>query len=212
GLDAAVYVVEQLARACASTAMVVTMHYAGTAVIEAYGAADVRSAIASGSHLTTLAFSERGSRSHFWAPLSTATATAAGVELDADKSWVTAAGEADSYVWSSRPVAADGPMTLWFGPAAPAGLAGDGTYDGIGLRGNASCPMTARGAVIPGDAMLGADGAGLDIALAAVLPWFLLCNAAGSLGLMEVAVATIVERLGSTRLEHLDATFAADPR
>jgi alkylation response protein AidB-like acyl-CoA dehydrogenase len=63
-----------------------------------------------------LAFSESGSRSHFWAPRSTATAGGGEVRLDANKSWVTSAGEADSYVWSSRPLEAAGPMTLWLVP------------------------------------------------------------------------------------------------
>ena len=54
--------------------MVVLMHYAATAVIEALGPEDVRRAIAAGQHLTTLAFSEARLRSHFWAPLCTATA------------------------------------------------------------------------------------------------------------------------------------------
>ena len=88
------------------------MHYAATAIIEAHGPTDVREAIAAGRHLTTLAFSEVGSRSHFWAPVSTATpptTATASVRLDARKSWVTSAGEADVYVWSSRPLAADGP-------------------------------------------------------------------------------------------------------
>jgi isovaleryl-CoA dehydrogenase len=56
---------------------------------------------------------------------------------------VTAAGQADSYVWSSRPLAAPGPMTLWLVPAGAAGLTVSGTFDGLGLRGNASAPMTA---------------------------------------------------------------------
>jgi alkylation response protein AidB-like acyl-CoA dehydrogenase len=60
---AAVQVVERIARECASTAMVVCMHYCGTAVIEAYGPREVREAIARGEHITTLAFSEAGSRS-----------------------------------------------------------------------------------------------------------------------------------------------------
>ena len=78
--------------------------------------------IAAGRHLTTLAFSESGSRSHFWAPLGTAVhADGADVRLDASKSWVTSAGQADSYVWSSRPLAADGPMTLWLRPGRRAG-------------------------------------------------------------------------------------------
>jgi isovaleryl-CoA dehydrogenase len=102
GLRAGAAVITGLAQACGSTAMVVLMHYSATAAIEALGSEDVRRAIASGEHLTTLAFSEVGSRSHFWAPLSTATADGDRVTLDAAKSWVTSAGEADSYVWSSR--------------------------------------------------------------------------------------------------------------
>src|SRR4051794_16280247 len=60
GPDAAALVVERIARECGSTAMVVTMHYAGTAVLEKYGSAEVRRDIAAGRHLSTLAFSEAG--------------------------------------------------------------------------------------------------------------------------------------------------------
>src|SRR5690242_16622351 len=60
----AVTVIRRLSSACGSTAMVVLMHYAGTAVIEAHGPMETRQAIGGGRHLTTLAFSEAGSRSH----------------------------------------------------------------------------------------------------------------------------------------------------
>jgi isovaleryl-CoA dehydrogenase len=102
--------------------MVVCMHYAATAVLEAHGPREVREAVAAGRHLTTLAFSEAGSRSHFWAPVSTAPATAATGCLNAVKSWITSAGEADSYVWSSRPLAVDGLSTLWLVAADAPGL------------------------------------------------------------------------------------------
>ena len=133
-------------------------------------AAEALAAIAAGRHLSTLAFSESGSRSHFWAPLGTATAAGrrAEVRLDARKSWVTAAGEADSYVWSSLPLRADGPMTLWLVPPAPPGSTVAGPFDGLGLRGNASSPMTAEALRVPRGAMIGADGAGLDLALGSV--------------------------------------------
>ena len=55
--------------------MVVMMHYCGAAVIEAFGPTDVRERIAAGDYVTTLAFSEAGSRSLFWAPMSTAALT-----------------------------------------------------------------------------------------------------------------------------------------
>ena len=69
-------VLERIARADASTAMVMLMHFAAVSVIEPYGPEDVRRAIAAGEHLSTVAFSERGSRSHFWAPVSSATGEA----------------------------------------------------------------------------------------------------------------------------------------
>ncbi len=204
-------VVERIAGACGSTAMVVLMHYAAVAVLEPYGPREVREAIARGEHLSSLAFSEAGSRSHFWAPMSTAIADGDEVRLDATKSWVTSAGEADSYVWSSRPVAAEGPMTLWLVPADAAGLHVAGPFDGLGLRGNSSSPVRATEVVVPPSARLADDGAGLDTALATALPVFLVGNAAFSLGLAEALVAEAGAHLTSARLEHLDQTMAQQP-
>lgn len=210
-LGDAVAVVRALAGVCGSTAMVVLMHYAASTLIASHGPEAIRTAIAAGEHLTTLAFSEVGSRSHFWSPLGTATATDAGVRLDAHKSWVTSAGEADSYVWSSRPVAGAGPMTLWLVPASSSGLSDPGLFDGLGLRGNRSAPIDATGVVVPIGAMLAGDGAGLDVALAEVLPWFLVMSAAFSVGLMEAVTAETGTHLTSTRLEHLGQTLADQP-
>ncbi|MGP4028706.1 acyl-CoA dehydrogenase family protein [Actinomadura sp. 3N407] len=211
-LEAAVHVVERLAGVCGSTAMVVLMHYAATTVIEAYGPEDVRRAIAGGEHVTTLAFSEAGSRSHFWAPVGTATAAGGDmVRLHARKSWITAAGEADSYVWSSRPLSGPGPMTLWAVPSGAAGLTVQGPFDGLGLRGNASSPVTADDVLIPVGSMLGGDGSGLDIALKTVLPRFLVLNAAFSVGVMEALTGMAQEHLTRTRLTHLGQTLADQP-
>jgi isovaleryl-CoA dehydrogenase len=210
-LRAAAEVIERLAGACGSTAMIVLMHYAATAVIEAFGPGDVREAIAAGAHLTTLAFSEAGSRSHFWVPLSTAARAGSEVRLDAHKSWVTSAGHADSYVWSSRPLRADGPMTLWLVPSDTTGLSTKGSFDGLGLRGNASSPILADNVRLPARAMLGEDGAGRDVAMSAVLPWFLVLSAAFSLGLAEKVASETARHLLGTRLAHLDAALADQP-
>ncbi|MQA35377.1 acyl-CoA dehydrogenase family protein [Modestobacter roseus] len=204
-------VVEQVAAADGSTGMVLLMHYAATAALEAHGPEDVRRAVARGEHLSTLAFSESGSRSHFWTPLGSAAADGDRVRLDAAKSWVTSAGEADSYVWSSRPLAAPGPMTLWLVPSDTPEVTVAGDFDGVGLRGNSSRPVRAAGALVPASAQLGPDGAGLDIALGTVLPTFLVGNAAFSLGLMEALLADAVAHLTRTRLEHLGVTLAEQP-
>jgi alkylation response protein AidB-like acyl-CoA dehydrogenase len=204
--------VERVARSCASTGLILTMHYCATALIEAHGDLETRRAIAAGRHLSTLAFSEVGSRSHFWVPLSTAVADGGDcVRLDARKSWVTSAGEADSYVWSSRPVAAEGLSTLWLVPRGVAGLDVTGGFDGLGLRGNASRPMAASGLSLPVAARLGPDGQGFDLMMTVVLPWFQVLSAAASVGVMEAAIEKTAAYAATTRLEHLGQTLADQP-
>jgi alkylation response protein AidB-like acyl-CoA dehydrogenase len=211
GLADAAAVVEQLAGICGSTAMIVLMHYAATAAIEAHGSRGVREEIAAGKYLTSLAFSETGSRSQFWVPVGTATEAGGDVRLDAQKSWVTSAGHADGYVWSSRPLRAAGPMTLWLVPDDAPWLVVSKTFDGLGLRGNASSPIRGDNVRVPADAMLGGDGRGLDIALGVILPWFLVLSAAFSLGIAEAVTAETTEHLLSTRLSHLNAALAEQP-
>jgi alkylation response protein AidB-like acyl-CoA dehydrogenase len=203
GLRAAALVIERVAQECASSAMVLCMHYAGTAVIEAHGPLSVRKAIAEGKHVTTLAFSEKGSRSHFWAPTSTATAHNGTVHLDAAKGWVTSAGEADSYVWSSQPIAAEGTSTIWLVPSSTAGLSVAGAFNGLGLRGNASSPINAKHVALERTAMLGQDGGGFDIMMSIVLPYFQIMNAAFSIGTMEAATRKATEHIAGTKFEHL---------
>jgi isovaleryl-CoA dehydrogenase len=210
-LGAAAEVIERIARACGSTAMVVLMHYAATAAIEAHGPEVVRRQVASGRHLSTLAFSEVGSRSHFWASESMAVADGAAVRLEGEKSWVTACHEVTSYVLSTRPVAGDGPMTLWLVPAGTPGLEPGTGFDGLGLRGNDSVPLGVHGVTVDGGAQLGSDGGGLDLALSVILPVFLVLSAAFSAGLMEETVQLTAAHLGSTRLSHLNQRLVDQP-
>jgi alkylation response protein AidB-like acyl-CoA dehydrogenase len=208
---AATLVIEEIGKYCASTAMVVCMHYAGTAVIEAYGPREIREAIAAGRHVTTLAFSESSSRSHFWAATSSATPLGDKIRLDAKKSWITAAGQADSYVWSSRPLAAEGLSTLWLVPANAPGLRVVAPFNGLGLRGNSSSPVIAEGVMVPKEAMLGEDAKGFDVMMSIVLPYFQLMNAAQSCGVMEIATSKAAAHVGSTKLEHLGESLADLP-
>ncbi len=205
-------VVERLARECGSTAMVVCMHYCATAVLEQHGPRDVREAIAAGKHLSTLAFSEVGSRSQFWAPVSIAKQDGASVKLTARKSWVTSARHADSYVWSSKPLAGGEASTLWLVPRATPGLrVADAGFDGIGLRGNDSSPVTAEDVAIPATARLGTDGQGFALMTGVVLPWFDVLSAAVSAGLMEAAVQKTAAHAGATKFEHAGSAIADLP-
>ena len=212
GLLEASALVERLARVCGSSAMVVSMHFAATAVVEAHGARELRSAIAAGKHLSTLAFSEFGSRSHFWAPVSTATAQAGEIVLNAKKSWVTSARHADSYVWSSKPSEGSELSSLWLVPRETAGVSVVGAnFDGLGFRGNDSSPIIAEAAKLPASARLGADGAGFGIMMGTVLPSFSVLNASASAGLMEGATSKTAAHVSCTRFEHAGSSLADLP-
>lgn len=211
GLAEAAYVIERLARECASTAMIVCMHYAATVVIEQHGPEAIRRAIAKGDHLTTLAFSEPGSRSQFWASLNTAAVDGDDVRITGKKSFVTSAHKADSYVWSTKPTAGSEMSTLWLVSRLNTGLRIDGNFDGLGLRGNDSAPVTAEGAVVPASARLGADGGGFGIMMGVVLPWFNVMSASVSAGLMEAAVERSVKHVAGTKFEHAGSTVADLP-
>jgi alkylation response protein AidB-like acyl-CoA dehydrogenase len=205
------YVTATLAEADASVAMVYLMHILGAATISAArpGAAhsitSILRDIAAGRHLSTLAFSEAGSRSHFWTPISRAHRNGAGVRITAKKSWVTSAGHAQSYVVSALAPEGVGPTdsTLYLLPAETRGLSVAGPWDGLGLRANASAPIALEDCQVPPDFQLTEDGAGFPAMLNVVLPLFNLGTAAVALGLCRAAVAGTALHLKSAKFEHL---------
>ncbi len=203
--------VERVGRECGSSAMVLCMHYCGTAVIEKFGDEATRKDIASGKHLSTLAFSEQGSRSHFWAPISTATKVEGGYKLDAHKSWITSAAHATAYVWSSKPSSVEGASSIWLVSKSAKGLKTTAAFDGLGLRGNDSAPVSAEGVIVPESARLGADGGGFDVMMGVVLPAFSLLNSACSVGLMEAAVTRAIAHITGTKHQHLNSSIADIP-
>jgi alkylation response protein AidB-like acyl-CoA dehydrogenase len=200
-----------LAEADASVAMVYVMHILGTVAISAArpGAAraltPILQEIGAGRHLSTLAFSEAGSRSHFWAPISRARRNGDGVRISAKKSWVTSAGHAQSYVVSALAPEGAGPTdsNLYLLAADTGGLSVAGPWDGLGLRANASAPVALEDCQVPSDFQLTDDGAGFPAMLNVVLPLFSLGSAAVALGLCRAAVAGTASHLKSAKFEHL---------
>jgi alkylation response protein AidB-like acyl-CoA dehydrogenase len=206
-------VIATLAEIDASVAMVFLMHTLASVTIAAAPRTPpletVLREMASGHHLSTLAFSEAGSRSHFWAPVSRAVdADGSGVRLTARKSFVTSAGHAQSYVASSLSSngATPAASTLYLVMAESAGVTVTGTWDGLGLRANASSPMLLEECVVPADMRLTAEGGGFQAMLDTVLPLFNLGQAAVSLGLCRAAVRATIAHLKAAKFEHLGST------
>jgi alkylation response protein AidB-like acyl-CoA dehydrogenase len=202
-------VIATLAEADGSAAMVYLMHLSATATIAAARAGakveQTLKEIAAGRHLTTLAFSEAGSRSHFWAPVSRAKRNGANLHLTARKSWVTSAGHAQSYVVSALAPEGKGPTdsTLYLFASGTRGLSVAGPWDGFGMRANASAPMTLEDCEVEPGLQLTDDGAGFKAMLEIVLPLFNLGTSAVALGLCRAAVAATAAHLKSARFEHL---------
>jgi len=206
-------VVATFAEADASVAMVYLMHVCASATIASArrGAAVAQTLkdISAGKHLSTLAFSEAGSRSHFWAPVSRAKRNAAGVHLSAKKSWVTSAGHAQSYVVSALSPEGKSPTesTLYLVESGTSGLSVSGPWDGLGMRANASAPMILDDCKIGPSFQLTDDGAGFKAMLEVVLPLFNLGTSAVALGLCRAAVAGTASHLNSARFDHLGQTL-----
>lgn len=204
-------VMATLAEADASVAMIYLMHILGAATMlaarpSAVGAlTPILRDISAGRHLSTLAFSEAGSRSHFWAPVSRAQRNGDGVRISAKKSWVTSAGHAQSYVVSALAPEGTGPVdsTLYFISADTRGLSVAGPWDGLGLRANASAPIALDDCQVPSQFQLTDDGAGFQAMLNVVLPLFCLGTASVALGLCRAAVAGTTSHLKNARFEHL---------
>lgn len=128
------------------------------------------------------------------------------VALRARKHQVVAAGEADSYVWSSRPLTGPDGLTLWVVPAHAPDLFVPARPDGGGPHGSATSTVFADPVLVPADAMLGADGGGLDIVLRTVLPWLLELQAAVGAEAAHPAVADVSLRSARRATDSLAAS------
>lgn len=206
-------VVDELAQGCASTAMIYMMH---SSAVNCYLADpekfdSVLRDCAAGRHLGTLAFSESGSRSQFWAPVSQAVASDGGVHLSASKSWVTSAGIADGIVASC--IAPDGSgASVYLVRKDDPGLSISGGWSSLGMRGNQSNPMKLD-VVALDDAtrLIGEAGKGADIMLGKALPVFLVCQGAIGIGLSEACVEATRAHLVGQGFQHTGTKLADLP-
>ena len=201
-------VVEEIARACGSSAMIYVMHVAATQAVAcsttiANKEALLR-AVASGKHLSTLAWSERGSRSQFWAPVSKLSENGDGYITSAMKSWITAADHADSYVSSGQMPGAESPMqsTLYLVDRTSKGVTTSSAFDGLGLRGNDSAPVAFENLRVSEDSLLTIHGGGFPMMLEVVLPWFAVGTSAMAHGLCLAAIDATTKHLNAESLEH----------
>lgn len=208
GLPLFAAVAELLAHECSSTAMVFVMHVAATQAIASSRTlarkGELLASIAAGKHLTTLAFSEKGSRSQFWAPVSQLEQSNGAFVVSAEKSWVTSAHHADSYVASAQQPGAGSPLesTLFVVRRSKGAVRVLTAFDGLGLRGNESAPVVFDRTPVAREDFLTPLGEGAAMMLQVVLPWFNVGTSAMAVGLCRGAMAATSEHLQTAGFAH----------
>jgi alkylation response protein AidB-like acyl-CoA dehydrogenase len=189
-------VCEILGQECASTAMCFGMHCVGAAVLSAKATPDQRERylrpIVEGRHLTTLSLSEAGTGSHFYVPHTKIEAVSPEMySVTGNKTFVTNGSYADSYVIST--VAADphaplGQFSCIVLREGAEGIHWGPSWDGLGMRGNASRAMDLDKVMVPRDDLLGDEGDQIWYVFQVVTPYFLMAMSGTYLGIASAAL------------------------
>jgi isovaleryl-CoA dehydrogenase len=199
GLTELVAACEAVGGACASSGMVFLMHSVTAATIAAGGgerAEEYLADLASGRRIGTLAFSERGTGAHFYAPELTAEPDAGGVRIRGRKSFVTSGGHADVYLVLVRSLTGDG--LDCYAVEDSAGVRFEGEWDGLGMAGNSSVAADFD-CVVDVASRIGGAGEGQGLVFTAVAPFFLAGLAAVNVGIAAAALAATIEHASKPR-------------
>lgn len=203
GLWALAEACEAVGGACASTGMVFLMHQVCAATVAGAGGSGARAGellegMAAGRVLGTLAFSERGTGAHFYAPELQAVRVDGGVRISGRKSFVTSGGHADVYLVLVQSAGSEG-LDCYALERDAEGVRFEGAWQGLGMAGNSSVAMELDDAVVDDEARIGASGAGAQLVFDVVAPFFLVGLAAVNVGIAAAALRAATEHACSRR-------------
>jgi alkylation response protein AidB-like acyl-CoA dehydrogenase len=151
-------------------------------------AGETLAAMASGRSLGTLAFSERGTGAHFYAPELAAERSNGHVRVTGRKSFVTGGGHADVYLILVRGDV-DGTADAYLVRGDDPRVRADGTWNGLGMAGNSSVALELDGVELTDAERIGSAGEAIGLVFTAVAPFFLVGLAAVNVGIAAAAAA-----------------------
>jgi alkylation response protein AidB-like acyl-CoA dehydrogenase len=201
GLDALSYAlaVEELARVCASTAVIVSVNNSVACYpIWKFGTEEQKKTVltdlASGRALGAYALTEPQSGSDAANQKTRAVRDGASYVLNGAKAWITNAGEADWYVVLAMtdPAAGTRGITAFLVSSGDAGLRVGEPEDKMGLRSSKTAGITLEDVRIPAGRRLGAEGEGFTIAMT-TLDHSRIGIAAQGIGIGEAAYEAAAE-------------------
>jgi len=200
GLVALADACEAVGGACASTGMVFLMHSVTAATVAGGGgesASGLLNDMANGDVLGTLAFSERGTGAHFYAPELRAERRDGSVRVSGRKAFVTSGGHADVMLVLLQGEG-EGLDCYAVRKDAP-GVRFEGRWEGLGMRGNSSIAVEFEDVALDGDARIGEAGGGAGLVFGVVAPTFLVGLAAVNVGIAQAALSVAIEHAQSRR-------------
>ena len=168
--------IQEIAGACASTAVLMSVTNMVGEVIARFGtpaqAARFCPALAGGDALLgSFALSEPDAGSDPGAMKSTARREGDGWVLDGAKQWITGGSAAGVFVvWARTAPAETGTrgLSCFLVPGGAPGLRAGRPEDKMGIRASATVPLELSGCRVPSDALLGRENEGFKIAMAAL--------------------------------------------
>lgn len=165
-------VVEELARACGSTALTLMAHIHSSSLIADHGQGAIRDeclpAVASGRCLTAIGLTEPGNGTDIASMRSVARRDGDGYVIDGRKAFITNGGKADRYVVFAKLDDWTGPgpgVTAFVVDGGADGLATSRPFDKMGLKASSTTDLMLDSVAVPAKARLGDEGAGLKIAI-----------------------------------------------
>ncbi|MHB8507482.1 MAG: acyl-CoA dehydrogenase family protein [Candidatus Dormibacteria bacterium] len=166
--------IEEIARACASTAVIIDVHTSvGMEPILAWGTEEQKQRwlpeLASGRRLGAFALTEPGSGSDAGGLRTSARKVDGGYLLNGSKTFITNLGRAGLYTVMAR-TGAEGArgISAFVIEAETAGLRCGTPFDKMGLNGSPTGELYLEDCLVPESSLLGGEGVGFKIAMAAL--------------------------------------------
>jgi len=200
GLSALADACESVGSACASSGMVFLMHSVTAATIAGGGGENAGAylrSLASGELVGTLAFSERGTGAHFYAPELQAARHNGGVRISGRKSFVTSGGHAGIYLVLVQSATGEG-LDCYAIQGDAEGIRFDGAWEGLGMAGNSSVALELSDVEVADAARIGEAGAGAGLVFS-VAPFFLVGLAAVNVGIAAAALKSAIDHAANRR-------------
>ena len=206
GITGFAVLAESFAQYCASSTMCWVMHTAAVQTLYAAGSTEQRRRFIPQvlkGEIGALAFSEPATGGHFWNVVSSAPRSGQGYLLNADKSFVTSAGEADWYiVCTSSPESLNDDKLMFLIVNNDQDGVECFPYSAMGLRGNSSGPMKFKDVYVPLENRIGTEGGMLYYNDNVIDPLFLLGTSACWIGIAQGALNSALN--GAKKKVHAD--------